>query len=191
MRKLLLAASVAVMLVGSLPTAHGATSPSCNGSTTARVCNTTFSAALPGTVLTPYWGTDPLEDGTLGYGTCGTPFPDQSVDDLDFTIPANGTAADFNLVKFEIFPTTDYDSFICEIGDTENHNGIPNETLGQGANDVSNACDGVLGPDDPSGLGCSEKVSIPVTAGKKYRFRVYNWADAQPCPGKLTLTHVS
>jgi hypothetical protein len=192
MRRMLLSASLVVMLVGSLPGADAASAPACDASTTKRVCKVTFSAALPGTALTPYNSTDALGDGSLGFSTCGTPSPtEDSVDDLDFTIPGNGTAGDFNLATFLISPQVDYDSYICEIGDSENHNGIPNEILGSGANAPGDDCTGVLGPNDPSGVGCQEKSSIPVTQGKTYRFRVYNFSDPSPCPATITLTHVS
>jgi len=157
--------------------------------------NVTFEASVPCTVVCPYWlnpeafsagatafvekapNFDPSEDdaeafadraadvglsvlGKTDWG-CDYPGPDVSWDQVKVKAPRGAT-----LLVFEIFPETDWDSFICN---------AKGKFIASGANTVGD-CD----------LGCSEKVAIKVKPGRRYILRAFNWSDFANLRGRYT-----
>lgn len=165
MRKILLAAVLAIATVAPAMPAQG--------SHQAGAVHFQFTASVPCLVVCSYWINN-------GFTPCEQPFPPGSYEDRVTTgAPTPGTGK-LGLLTFEIFPVLDWDSFICA-------NTAARTELGQGANNVGDPCDGILGPDDLSGTGCYESVTIPTQAGATYRLRGYNWQDGPiACPASYT-----
>ena len=138
-------------------------------------------APVPCMVYCAYWldsaNTDVDGDGTedIYFAACGAPFPEGSYADLVVTAPANA-----RLLEFQISPPLDWDSFICS-KPTQGNNGA---LLGSGAHAVGDTCDGIIGPDDPTGTGCSETVVISAVPGQRYVLRGYNWQDVPEIPAR-------
>ena len=121
------------------------------------------------------------------FDACAHPFPEVAYDDIVVTAPQGA-----NLMVVEIRPKLDWDLFICEVDDTANHNGVPNEHLGVGCSCLGgpDQCQGPLGPGDPTGLGCREKANVLVSPGTLYTLRAYAWADVNDCPGTVRFSHI-
>jgi hypothetical protein len=161
--------------------------------------NVTFSAPVPCTVACPYWMSadgfaaemnkfantaqnfDPTTDDPEAFAdrgldavlsvqgktewACPYPGPDVTWDQVRVKAPKGA-----NLLVFEIWPETDWDSFVCT---------TKNKFLGSGANIVGD-CD----------LGCYERVAIKVKAGRSYLLRAFNWSDAADLRGRYTFMSV-
>lgn len=162
MRKVLLAAALAlVVMAPALPA---------SASHTAGAVHFSFSADVPCLVACSYWVDN-------GFTPCEAPFPPGSYEDKITTAAPTPPAGKLGLLTFEIFPTYDWDSFICA-------NTPAREELASGAYAVGDPCDGILGPDDPTGTGCAESATIPTNPGRTYVLRAYNWQDGPlaDCP---------
>ncbi len=185
MRKLFTAAILAGLVVSSaMPQANAATT---------RILVQTGKHAAVGTVACtftcPYW-LDVLNDGSTGFQACEQPVVAAGVVSHRDTVqgtPKNAAGVFANLVVYVITPEVDWDSFICA-KPTSGNNG---EMLASGANNVGDPCDGLLGPGDPTGMGCLERSNIPVAPGDKYVFRAYNWSDNFDAPWNLTWNRVT
>jgi hypothetical protein len=161
MRKILLAAALAMATVAPAMPA--------NANHKAGAVHWEFTASVPCLVVCSYW----IDNG---FTPCEAPFPPGSYEDRVSAAAPNPGAGKLGLLTFEIFPVLDWDSFVCA-------NDSARTQLGQGANAVGDPCDGILGPNDLSGTGCYESVTIPVTQGTTYRLRGYNWQDGPiACP---------
>jgi hypothetical protein len=186
MRKLLLAAISAAMVVSVVPQAHAdvkksgtfavADHPAC-----AATCSYWLDQTGDGTVASECSKPDALAAAT------GTPLPRKPWADADLVAPAG-----MNLAIFKISVTVDWDSFICEPANADyDGDGIKGGTLAVGALPAGEACNGVLGEGDPTGEGCDEQAQVPVVPGRHYIFRAYNWSDAADCPWSVTFKTVS
>lgn len=133
----------------------------------------TFNAPVACSVVCAYW----QGPAAAGFNECTNPFPEGSYDQLTVTAPLGA-----NLLKFEIFPVVDYDSFICRA-----NNGV---TLATGANQGVDNCDNLFGPNNPVSIGCYEKSVTPVVPGTRYLLRVYNWSDATPTQAQYTFLRI-
>lgn len=175
MRKLLLGLVIASLAIGTAPVQAG--------HQLGHATNVTFEAPVPCMVYCAYWldaaNIDLDGDGAedIFFNACKAPFPEGSYDDVVVTAPAGA-----RLLRFEIFPALDYDSFVC----SKPASGNNGDLLASGAIAVGEACDGVLGPNDPSGTGCRELVNVEVSPGKKYVLRAYNWQDLPTVEGRYT-----
>lgn len=139
------------------------------------------TAPVPCMVYCAYWldtaNTDVDGDGRedIYFAACGAPFPEGSYADLVVTAPANA-----QLLEFQIFPPLDWDAFICSKPAQGNNGAL----LGTGATAVGEPCDGIIGPDDPTGTGCPESIVITAVPGRQYVLRGYNWQDVPDIPAR-------
>jgi hypothetical protein len=168
-------ALAAFALVASV--AGGAATPA-RADTTHQI---TFRGAVPCAALCSYW---PVGE-RAGFTPCEYPFPAGSFIDIVTepapAIPAGKTHA---VLQMKIYPTLDWDSWICAVG-----TGVGNGTqrqLAQGAHDLGSPCDNILGSNNPVATGCQEKATTPATPGTRYVLRAYNWSDPGDCPGEYT-----
>jgi hypothetical protein len=134
-----------------------------------------FHAPIPCMAVCSYWDVPTR----LGYTPCEYPFPEGGYADVVVRAPAMPPGKSHLVLEFEIYPALDYDAFICDKPATGN-NGMQ---LATGANQVGEACSGILGPNDVSGTGCPEHASTPAVPGHSYVLRAYNWQDFPDCPG--------
>lgn len=161
MRKMLLVAALAFAVV----------SPAVPASATHKsgAVHWDFTASVPCLTVCSYW----LDNG---FTPCEAPFPPGSYEDKISAPAPTPSSGKVQVITFEIFPVLDWDSFICA-------NNSAKTQLGQGANNVGDPCDGILGPNDLSGTGCYESATVPTTSGSTYVLRGYNWQDGPiACP---------
>lgn len=145
------------------------------GATAQAATPTTFTVgpATPCAVVCAYWDAPTA----LGYEPCEHPFPEGSYADITVTAPPGS-----NILKLEIFPDVDWDSFICAA-----NNG---RLLARGVNLLSDNCNNIFGPNNPFPIGCYEKAVTPATPGTEYLLRFYNWSDPSVLPGQYTFLHI-
>lgn len=172
MRRLLLAAAVAAVFVGTQQPLPAAPPPP--------PTPVKFDGAVPCGTLCAYW-TGPSD---AGFKACENPFPAGSWVDI-VTPPAPPVPAGKNkvLLLLETFPQVDWDTFICgRLSNGTNNGG----ELARGVNLVGENCDNLLGPENPAPIGCEERAMAPVTSGSRYVLRAYNWLDPAPLPGRYS-----
>lgn len=208
-RRVLVAMTLVVGALGALPQANALAPKVYRGAFKGPASGGT----VPCGMVCAYWIDDPAcgfveeactEGGLLhtGYDVCRDPGPGYShlpgsADEVPEPAGSNQprayqdikikAPAGYNFAEFRIYPTADWDSFICE-GTATSNNG---RLLTSGAHSVLAPCDGITGPDDPSGFGCAELTRIRVTPGKYYVFRAYNWSDLTDCPYEIKFKYIA
>jgi len=152
----------------------------------------TFTAPIPCSVVCPYWldvaNTDVDGNGEedIAFGVCanprgaadtlgesgGLPYEEGTIyDDELIGPPPEGST----VLLFEIWPTIDWDAFICSTSDNE---------LTIGEHILVENCDSIVGPNNPVPIGCRERISASAVPGREYILRAYNWSDPLPLEGR-------
>lgn len=178
------------------------------GALPAHAGNETFTAPVPGTVLTPYWldtvscigcnpngnvrntlrqvGYDkPVLNGREYIEVCDKPTPPGASDFRDPGLPQGGGLA------FSLFPPVDWDGFICglrgpnadELRSDPTDTAVRYRVEAQIANDATSPCPNQLGI-DAIPVGCIETGSIGTQGGVSYRVLAYNWSDGPNTQGE-------
>lgn len=142
-----------------------------------------FAGAVPCGFACPNW---PLTQELLGYSPCENPGPPGSWADVVVTAPQPPAGKQDVILRLEIFPTIDWDSWICAY----NPAGPGGAELSAGQHRVGTPCRSVLGKDTLVPIGCTEEATIGVTPGTKYVLRAYSFSDPTPCPARYTWNFV-
>lgn len=156
-----------------------------------------FRTVVPCAAACPYWmdttnrdvDNDGEEDvafnacanpgGTGGSlaGVPGLPWQDGiGFDDIVVGPRPDGTS----LLIVEIYPTVDWDLFICGTNGAD-------VTPCSGREECSilgGNCDNHLGPQNPVLVGCDERLILQTTSDRSYVLRAYNFADPFPLSGR-------
>lgn len=136
----------------------------------------TFALAAPCAIVCSYW-VDQL------FAPCENDFPPGSYSEI-LTDPAPAHDGRVLVGDFKIFPTVDWDAFVCSYPERK--------LIAQGANILGEVCRG-MPPVPPNILpvGCDEYASWVATPGKRYTLLAYNWSDYAELPYRLRWWSVS
>ena len=186
--------SVLVILACAL----GVTAPASGGDLNAWV-PLEWRTVAPCAAACPYWldttNIDVDNDGQedVHFDTCGNPDgTDGSLSDVPGLPYEEGIVYDDIMVGpradgaivlvVEIYPTVDWDLFICS------EEGRLVDPCASGAEECARVfpenCDNAIGPQNPLPVGCRERSVIQIAADRRYVLRAYNFSDPFPLEGR-------